>query len=310
MPGEGRVDLGPNTRIREVFVLLEDENLKQFLKTTILLSAQLDDAGLSIAAFRVYSHLSRRAGRGIAFPSCESMAKICRMNRDTVWRALKELGERNMIRRISRPGVTTEYTLTNPSEWAANPAENEGHPSNWVSGKEGVGGSGKEGVGGSGKEGALRRPTEGDPSKETPIAPKKKKADWRPIYEAYPKHVAPAAAQKAIEKALATTSAETLLEAAQAFSDAVAGTEKQFIPHPATWFNARRWEDDRSTWIRESAPIETNGNGEELATGRTTAERGETLAHWKSRILAFHKINPEIVMGRITNEEKRMLGLA
>ena len=220
-----------------------------------------------------------------------------------------------MINRISRPGVANEYTLTRPDEWVDDLAENRGCPSDWVSGKEGVGGSGKEGVGGSGKEGVLRESIEGNPFKGNPIAPKPEKARrsdaWRKIYEAYPKHVAPAAAQKAIEKALTKVPADALLEAAQAFRSATENWDKQFIPHPATWFNAGRWEDDRSTWVQESAPDATprNNNGEILATGRTTAHSDETLEHWKKRILAFYETDPKTVMNRITYEEKKMLGL-
>jgi len=212
-----------------------------------------------------------------------------------------------MIKRISRPGITNEYTLTRPEEWVDDLAENRGCPSDWV--------SGKEGVGGSGKEGALRESIEGNPLKGNPIAPKgvktKKSDAWREIYDAYPKHVAPAAAQKAIEKALAKAAPEVLMEATQAFRSATSNWDKQFIPHPATWFNAGRWEDDRSTWVQESAPDETprNNNGEILATGRTTAGREETLEHWKKRILAFYETDPGTVMNRITYEEKKMLGI-
>jgi len=49
------------------------------------------------------------------------------MNRDTVWRALKELGDRRMIKRISRPGITNEYTLTRPEEWVDDLAEKRGY---------------------------------------------------------------------------------------------------------------------------------------------------------------------------------------
>ena len=137
---------------------MEDENLKQFLKTTILLSSKLDDAGLSSAEFRVYAHISRRAGRGVAFPKIESIASTCRLNCDTVRKSLKTLNDRGMISRKERPGMTTEITLTEPGKWL-HPSGNEGAPS--------FAPLGNEGRAPLGNEGRLRRPIEGDPLKET-----------------------------------------------------------------------------------------------------------------------------------------------
>lgn len=75
------------------------------------------------------------------------------------------------------------------------------------------------------------------------------------IYQAYPRHVGKQAALKAIEKARDHISYSELLAAVTEYAAAVAGSDKQFIPHPATWFNNRRWEDDRDEWKREG----TNG---------------------------------------------------
>ena len=68
------------------------------------------------------------------------------------------------------------------------------------------------------------------------------------IYQLYPRKEGKGKALQSIEKALRITTAEILTEAVQAFAAAKAGTDPQFIPHPASWFNARRWEDDRKTW--------------------------------------------------------------
>jgi hypothetical protein len=74
------------------------------------------------------------------------------------------------------------------------------------------------------------------------------------IYSLYPRKVARGAAEKAIANALKTTTAQTLIEAVTAYASAVAlwsAEDQKYIPHPATWFNARRWEDDRATWERK-----------------------------------------------------------
>lgn len=68
------------------------------------------------------------------------------------------------------------------------------------------------------------------------------------IYNAYPKHVAREAALKAISKALKSIGFDDLLQAVKDYSQAVAGSDKDLLPHPATWFNGGCWQDDRSTW--------------------------------------------------------------
>lgn len=75
------------------------------------------------------------------------------------------------------------------------------------------------------------------------------------IYSAYPLKVGKQAAIKAIKKALKDThmKPQALLDATQAFAAAVAQwpeAEKKFIPHPATFFNAGRYDDDQSAWVK------------------------------------------------------------
>lgn len=82
----------------------------------IIVRSDLDDAGLSPAAFRVLGHLARRAGaRGQAFPGVDSIARICRLHKDTVWRALNELESAGWIARKPRPGRTSVYVIVSPS---------------------------------------------------------------------------------------------------------------------------------------------------------------------------------------------------
>lgn len=82
------------------------------------------------------------------------------------------------------------------------------------------------------------------------------------IYSAYPRKVARPEGLKAIVKALSTVAAnnqqpfEYLLSKTRAFSDAVAKwteDEQKFIPHPATWFNQGRYDDDPTTWTRKNS---------------------------------------------------------
>ena len=103
----------------------------------VFIHSALDDAGLSPAAFRVYCHLARRTlhSRMDKWPSAPAMAKVCRVHKDTVWKALKELIERGMIERESRTNTTSRHIITSPTKWTKErvggkegSAENEGRP--------------------------------------------------------------------------------------------------------------------------------------------------------------------------------------
>jgi DNA-binding MarR family transcriptional regulator len=83
----------------------------------IFVHSALDDAGLLAPDFRIYCHLSRRAGASGAFPSVASIAKVCRLERKTVFASLARLEERGMVTRIIRPGTSNVYVLTKPSQW-------------------------------------------------------------------------------------------------------------------------------------------------------------------------------------------------
>jgi uncharacterized protein YdaU (DUF1376 family) len=77
------------------------------------------------------------------------------------------------------------------------------------------------------------------------------------IYEAYPRRTGRGPALKAIAKAAQATTPLELLEATQAYAAATASwqaEDREFIPHPATWFNQQRYLDDRTTWARGQQP--------------------------------------------------------
>ena len=75
------------------------------------------------------------------------------------------------------------------------------------------------------------------------------------IYNAYPLKVGRPKALISIKKGIAAVGAVKLLALTQAFA-AARGGDKAFCPHPATWFNQERYQDDPATWVRvdENAP--------------------------------------------------------
>lgn len=73
------------------------------------------------------------------------------------------------------------------------------------------------------------------------------------IYSAYPRRCGKPAALKAIRAALKTTPFEILLGHTRSYAAAISlwpVADRQFVPHPATWFNQRRWEDAETFAVR------------------------------------------------------------
>ena len=65
-----------------------------------------------------------------------------------------------------------------------------------------------------------------------------------------------AAAIKAIEKAAKVKTTLDLLRIVQSYAAAVKtwpAADKQYIPHPATWFNRGSYDDDPAEWSRGAA---------------------------------------------------------
>jgi hypothetical protein len=81
--------------------------------------------------------------------------------------------------------------------------------------------------------------------KKTP-APGKPSAECLTLYQAYPRHVAPAAAYRAIGKALQVKPFDYLIAAVNRYAKSVQAADPQYIAHPATWFNAGRYDDEPS----------------------------------------------------------------
>ena len=80
--------------------------------------AALDDYGLDPQAFRLYAHLSRRAGfGGRCWAGLTAIATTCHISIKTIRKKLDLLEELRMIRLSQRPGRTNTVTLTNVSEW-------------------------------------------------------------------------------------------------------------------------------------------------------------------------------------------------
>lgn len=91
------------------------------------------------------------------------------------------------------------------------------------------------------------------------------------IFQAYPRRVAKIAALKAIKAALKRESFASLLAATEAYAKSAKGNAGQYTPHPATWFNAGSYLDDRKEWQHGS------GKDTQRATAVITASHKEQV---------------------------------
>ncbi len=69
------------------------------------------------------------------------------------------------------------------------------------------------------------------------------------FWNAYPRRVAKGAARIAFTRALDFADGNEIVQAAIAYAAHCieAKIEPKYIPHPTTWLNAERWEDDLAT---------------------------------------------------------------
>lgn len=87
-------------------------------------------------------------------------------------------------------------------------------------------------------------------------APKDVHLDFQQWYDAFPRHKARGAAERAFATAMTRTTLDVLMAATHRFSRTCAGKDAEFIPYPATWLNAKGWLDEADpTPNGESATI-------------------------------------------------------
>ncbi len=126
----------------------------------IFIHSDLDDMGLTMAEFRAFAHLSRRAGTGEAFPGIDSIASVCRMSKQTAIDAVRGLECRRMINCTRVSGKSNRYTINNDPDIWVNPQSSPNERTVKSTPKEGTGESKRENATGPNER------TKGDPSKE------------------------------------------------------------------------------------------------------------------------------------------------
>jgi hypothetical protein len=87
-------------------------------------------------------------------------------------------------------------------------------------------------------------PKKSKPARRAPADPAQLEA-FAKFYQAYPRHVARADAEKAwMELAPTAELTAKIVSGVERYSEAVKDSEPKYIKHPGAWLRARRWEDD------------------------------------------------------------------
>jgi hypothetical protein len=187
------------------------------------------------------------------------IAHVCRLHPQTVRKALRLLTTHYLLLREPRDGSTTVYRLTPASAWRP-PTRIDGNPSETdtpVSVSEG--GPAKTIQGHPCETNVAEgNPSEGNTKKVNPHNPPKGECvkgtgltltQEEEIYAAYPKKVGKPTALRAIRRALAKRPFDFLLERTHLYAQ-TCNSPAEFIPHPSTWYNQERFNDDPATWRR------------------------------------------------------------
>ena len=86
-------------------------------------------------------------------------------------------------------------------------------------------------------------PSSKEDGKTTSSSPTASKA-FDEFWSRYPRKVGKVAARKAFTQALRMTDVSAIIRGVEALKIQVAGKDPQFTPHPATWLNEGRWDDE------------------------------------------------------------------
>jgi len=102
--------------------------------------------------------------------------------------------------------------------------------------------------------------------KDIPIVPsgtreRQSHANVERVYQAYPRKVAKPTALKAIQKQITKYGFDDVLSKTELFAKATQGEDLKFIPHPATFYNQERFNDDPDTWSNCNSNSGTSSKG-------------------------------------------------
>lgn len=192
------------------------------------------------------------------FPSDNLTAWKCGYSRRTVIRLKQKLIERGvLVEDVKRFGGTTIYSINIDAAPKKKPRKNRGVCQSVTCDIQVSHKPSKRECTSTNTEnsGTLSRETEIQKSSAERIAQIAEQ-----VYRLYPKKVARPKALVSIIKQIRAFGSEKLLKATALFAEAWASKrDLQYCPHPTTWFNQERFNDDPSTWQPKRSPSAARG---------------------------------------------------
>ena len=169
---------------------------------------------------------------GVCFPSQQTIAEKVHTTDRTVRSAIKWLSEHGYIRCQHREGTSTKYIITCMEEEDMTP----------------------ENISYEVDSNNIVDITKVNRTKYISTSAENISDPFEIFWSTFPRRIGKGAARTAFAKAKKLVSSSKIIEAAQEFADFCEeqGTEKRFIPHPSTWLNQERWDDDLESEKQQS----------------------------------------------------------
>jgi hypothetical protein len=209
--------------------------------------------GLSPTALKLYVVLARFADwqTGRAFPSRETLADRMGCSEKTIDRAVKELEREDCVESwVPKRYASKQYRVFQVDPRGDSVAfDGTGFSDEWTNMSDD-----ETSMSGDGTNLSAREDTDVHltiTNERKPIQRELNNEPFELFWSVYPRRVGKTAALKAFDKAVKTVGLDTVLQGVQRLADDPNLPDKQYIPHPATWLNEGRWDDEpypAKTW--------------------------------------------------------------
>ena len=191
--------------------------------------------------------------RGECWPSYLHIADQCEIDRSTVRKHIKQLEAQGLLRIENRVGPKgNSSNLYHLTLWGVGQNSPPVGPESTDVGQQPTGGVGPD---------STRTSHSSEPVIEPkPLSEQDPMNGFAQFWKLYPRKVNKPAAEKAWAKL--KLSAETVTTIGQALVKQATSIDwlksgGQFIPHPATWLNGKRWEDE----VVQTGPLQSRHTG-------------------------------------------------
>ncbi len=212
-----------------------------------------DKATLYALASYANTH-KKYSSKPCSFPSQATLMKASGNSKNSITRSLSDLSELGLID-VLKYARKTDSGATHVYVFNLEAFPSEGKPQRGAFPSESVGFPQREcrlsPEGGTNSKNSKNRnimpKNDSLKAEELELETESQSEEIKPeeeIYKAYPRKVAKTNALKAIKRALKSNSKEYLLEKVNLYTKKVENQEMKFIPHPATWFNGERYNDE------------------------------------------------------------------